>query len=182
MKNNLPTSRDIDKIICFNLGSMERSENRSAFVRHLAVYTIAHHLQEYYSKNGKPGYRTKIMCQDEYYTQNDINILKALFVGHDCSWATDTSGITDLTTNSLVFGFSKDRVQPVRQIICDRASEMADDGPAAVICYPESDGNCPDYTSINIQSWLAKYEAVNWSSAGSIDFGLLDIYFHRKKT
>ncbi|KAF2799783.1 hypothetical protein K505DRAFT_356260 [Melanomma pulvis-pyrius CBS 109.77] len=50
MKNNLATS------------SMERSENRSESVRHLAVNTIAYHLKEYYSKKVNPGYRANIIC------------------------------------------------------------------------------------------------------------------------
>lgn len=196
MVDLLAQSRHIDSITCFKLDSMNSLTDDAAvatyasYHRHLAIITIIARLHGYYSKHGYPGYCPDVKFFDPTYLDADLVVLRAL--NETCgdnakiSYGGTIGAYHSITSNSRAICRSVegylclDVLQPCRQILCVRASELEEEGLVAVICYSVLYHNRPSYTSPSIMAWVYGWPFMSWTLGDSPNVGQLTIYFRKK--
>jgi hypothetical protein len=117
--------KDVDNIVCFGLGNLERRKPRT-FVQHLAAVTIRNTLQEIRAARGIPG-TIPILAQDPLYCPHCRYVLhKDLGI----ETVTDLTGFQSITQTSFVVSICAGG--PIGQIIADLTLSFG--GPTAFLC------------------------------------------------
>ncbi|KAF2798811.1 hypothetical protein K505DRAFT_333136 [Melanomma pulvis-pyrius CBS 109.77] len=114
---------NVDRIICFALGSLDCSRRRS-YIQHVAACTIRDTLLEL---PGKDKHSVCILSQDPAFCPQCINVLGDLGI----EATTGCAGWLEITENTFVICISPSA--PVCQIIADITTESGKP-PAAMLC------------------------------------------------
>ena len=128
--NHAKSLMDVDKIVCFALGSLHYRNPRS-FVQHLAAATIRNTIQALQKAAGKEK-PIEVIAQDPAYDKQCVKVLQEEL---DIRAVTDLEGFHSLTKNTFVISIAPSA--PILEIIADLTLDYG--GPAAMLCEEISD-------------------------------------------
>jgi len=147
--------KDVDKIVCFALGSLHYRKSKS-YVQHLAATTIRDTLYEIQKAAGQDT-SIEVIAQDPAYDEQCKRILREEL---NIRAVADFEGFLSITKNTFIVSIAPSA--PIVEVIADVTLGFG--GPAAILCDEISD----DYLAPESDSDGAY--GSEWSTKNSVEF------------